>query len=268
MRTQSLAALAICALAGMPCAARSFAAERQTIDKTFELSAGASVEVSSIAGPVVVEVSDSGTAEVHVVRTAPSQAEFDCAPMIVEGSADHLVVRVEQQHGSGCRNSRRTDAVRLRLPASVNFKASSVAGDVTIGRLEGTVDLNSIAGDVRLGGVAGRLDVSSVSGRVEVEHAAGRAKISSVSGPVVVAITELGEGGIDASSISGDVEFRFSGNVDADVTVDSISGDVSSNLPSAHLTKTGESSFRMRLGSGGTRISLSSISGDVRFTSR
>jgi hypothetical protein len=268
MRTQ-LFALFVCGTvlaAPGPSNARALAAEREQIDRTFELSPGARVEVSSISGPVEVEVTDSATAEVHIVRSARSRAELDCAPMVVEGSPTSLIIRTEQDHGSRCRNAQRSEHVRLRLPASVDFRASSVSGDVTIGRLEGAVHLSSISGDVRVGGASGELDLSSISGKVEVDRATGYAKISSVSGSVLVSIAELGEGGITANSISGDVEFRFVGRVDADVTVDSISGRVSSELTDMTVTKVGDSSFRGRLGSGGARISLSSISGDVRFT--
>jgi hypothetical protein len=269
MRAGFIAIIVVTAAFAVPgsSAARPVAAETERIDRTFELAPGARVDVGSISGPVVVEVAESGLAEVHVERSAPSRAQLDCAPMIVEGSADHLVVRVEQRHDSGCRSAQRTDRVRLRLPASVAFTASSVSGDVTVGRLEGPVHLSSISGDVRVGGVSGELDLSSVSGRVEVDRATGYAKISSVSGSVLLAVDELGDRGITANSIGGDVEVRFASPVNADVTVDSISGGVSSDV-AASVTKVGSSSYRMRLGSGGTRISLSSISGDVRFTGR
>jgi hypothetical protein len=270
MRTL-LSAVVVCAvLSAAPVSSNAAApaAEREEINKTFELSPGARVDVSSISGPVDVEVTGSSTAEVHIVRSARSRAELDCVPMTVEGGGSSLTIRVQQDRGAGCRDIRRSDRVRLLLPASVNFKASSVSGDVTIGRLEGTVSLHSISGDVRVGGVSGELDVSSVSGSVTVDQATGYSKISSVSGSVLVSIAELGDRGITASSISGDVELRFGGSVDADVTVDSISGQVSSEMADMTVTKVSESSFRGRLGGGGTRISLSSISGDVRFTRR
>ena len=244
----------------------ALASEREEINKSFELAPGARVEVSSIAGPVEVEVTNSSTAEVYVVRTAPSRAQLDCVPMTVEGSSTSLVIRVNQDRSSGCRNVRRDDHVRLRLPASVNFRANSVSGDVTIGRLEGEVHLNSISGDVHVGGASGVVDVSSVSGGVTVDRATGYSKISSVSGSVLVSISEVSDRGITVSSVSGNVEIRFGGSVDADVSVDSISGRVSSEMSDLIVTKVGNSSFRGRVGSGGIPVSLSSISGNVRFT--
>ena len=260
-----LSALAVCgALLAAPLP--SFAAEREEINRSFELAPGAVVEVSSISGPVDVEVTGSSTAEVHVVRSARSRAELDCVPMTVEGSSTSLVIRVDQNRGADCRNIRRQDRVRLRLPASVHFRASSVSGDVTVGRLEGKVSLHSVSGSVHVGGAAGELDLSSISGNVTVDRATGFAKISSVSGSVLVAIDQLGERGVRATSISGDVELRFGGGVDADVSVDSISGRVTSEMSAMSVTKVSESSFRGRIGNGGTPITISSVSGNVRFT--
>src|SRR5215203_3588502 len=94
-----LTALVICAaalFAPAPSTARTLASERENIDRTFELSRGARVEVSSISGSVEVVVTESSTAEVHVTRSARSRAELDCAPMIVEGSPTRLVIRVDQ----------------------------------------------------------------------------------------------------------------------------------------------------------------------------
>ncbi len=266
MRNQLLAVFVCVAALVAPAVSNAQASggEREQIDRTFELSPGASVEVSSISGPVEVEVTNSGVAEVHIVRTGRSQADLACAPMTVEGSASRLVIRTEQSRK--CRNSHRQESVRLRLPASVNFKASSVSGDVRVGRLEGEVRLSSISGDVRVEGASGLLDASSISGRVNVDHATGVVQLSSISGSVLVAIAELGETGISASSISGDLEFRFTGPVNADVRVDSISGRVRNDTPDMTVSKVGESSFRGRLGAGGAPITLSSISGDVRFT--
>lgn len=264
MRNQLLAVFVCAAALVAPAVSNAQSPEREQIDRTFELSPGASVEVSSISGPVEVEVTSSGLAEVHIVRTGRSKADLDCAPMTVEGSASRLVIRTEQSRK--CRNSQRHETVRLRLPASVAFKASSVSGDVQVGRLEGEVRLSSISGDVRVDGVSGLLDASSISGRVNVQNATGVVQLSSISGSVLVAIGELGESGISASSISGDVEFRFTAPVNADVRVDSISGRVRNDTGDMTVSKVGESSFRGRLGAGGTPITLSSISGDVRFT--
>lgn len=268
MRTLLLALFILGAMAAAPGPSRTrvLASEREEINKTFELSPGARVEVSSISGPVTVEVGNSSTAEVHIVRSARSQAELDCVPMTVEGSPTSLVIRVDQSRDPGCRSIRRNDTVRLRLPASVDFRANSVSGDVTIGRLEGPVRIHSVSGSVRIGGAAGELDLSSISGGVEVDRATGHTRISSVSGSVLVSIAELGERGITADSISGSVEIRFLGRVDADVTVDSISGRVTSDLSEMTVTKRDESSYRGRLGAGGIPISISSISGNVRFT--
>jgi hypothetical protein len=269
MRTRGYALLfCAAALVAAPSASLCAAADsgHEQIDRSFELEPGATVEVASISGNVIVETGDTRTAEVHITRTARSANGLTCAPMTVEGTGSRLVIRVNQEHGSGCRHAEREERVHLRLPASVSFQASSVSGDVTVGRIEGSLHVNSVSGNVRVDGVGDGLDVSSISGDVRISGTSGPAKIDSISGSVVVAMVESGFRGLRASSISGDVELRFAGRVDADVTIDSISGSVSTQLDDVRVTKATESSFRGTIGSGGAPISISSVSGTVRLT--
>jgi len=48
--------------------------EREEINKIFQLSKDARVEVSGIAGTVEIETVESGAAEVHIVRSAATRA--------------------------------------------------------------------------------------------------------------------------------------------------------------------------------------------------
>jgi hypothetical protein len=269
----SLLALSLCAAACVSPRAAVFAdrwesddyAAREEIHQTYELAPGARVEVSSISGPVEVQTSDTNAAEVHIVRSAESKASLACSRMVIEHSPNRLVIRTERDRESGCRDQRGRQRVLLRLPRSVNFQASSISGNVTVGEVEGSVRLSSVSGSVRVASVAGTLHLNSISGGVEVAQAEGYTDISSVSGSVELAISRLGERGVDINSISGRVELRLLGDVDADVSVDSISGNVETDLPDVTVNKVGSSSFRARIGAGGTPISISSVSGSVRF---
>jgi hypothetical protein len=239
---------------------------REEINQTYELAPGARVEVSSISGPVVVETSDTRTAEVHIVRSAETEAELACYRTIVEHSASSLVIRNEQDRTRGCRNIRAHQRVLLRLPRAVSLRANSISGNVTVGGVEGGVRLSSISGNVRIAEVDGTLELNSISGGVEVAQSAGYSNISSVSGSVNLAVARLGERGIDINSISGRVELHLAGDLNADVSVDSISGSVHSDVPNVTVSKVGSSSFRARVGAGGAPISISSVSGSVRLS--
>ena len=61
--------------------------------KTFELKPGARVEIQGINGSVEVQTSDTKTTEVYVRRTADSPSSLRRRELIIEQSADGLLVR-------------------------------------------------------------------------------------------------------------------------------------------------------------------------------
>ena len=51
--------------------------ERDEVNQTYELAAGARVEVSGINGAVDIETASGSTAEVHIVRSARSREDLN-----------------------------------------------------------------------------------------------------------------------------------------------------------------------------------------------
>src|SRR5260370_37571173 len=67
--------------------------ERDEINQTYELSPGASVEVSGINGPVEIDTANSTTAQVHIIRSANTQEDLAHHRITVDHSTSSLVVR-------------------------------------------------------------------------------------------------------------------------------------------------------------------------------
>ncbi|HYY56604.1 MAG TPA: DUF4097 family beta strand repeat-containing protein [Pyrinomonadaceae bacterium] len=214
---------------------------REEIRRTFQLAPGALVSVSTVSGPVDVETSGGNSAEVYIVRSAETQRELDCYRTVVEQTGAGLSISHEQD----CRTIRARQRVQLKLPRDVNLRIETVSGDVHIGAIDGSARLESI------------------SGGVWMDQANGDTNISSVSGQVNLYIARLNERGLRLNSISGRVLLRIADNINADLRVDSISGHVSSEIPGVTVNKVGDSNYQAQIGSGGARISISSVSGSV-----
>jgi hypothetical protein len=58
-------------------------AERDEFTQSYTLAPGAVVTVNDISGPVEIETWDGKTAEVHVVRSAPSREELERKKIVV-----------------------------------------------------------------------------------------------------------------------------------------------------------------------------------------
>src|SRR5215207_3822810 len=215
-------------------------ARREETRQTFRLEPGARVEVGRINGAVTVKTADTDTAEVHIVRTGSSAEDLEFGRVNVEASESALVVRGERHGGSGLWHrfwnggGQVRQEVTLVLPRRVELSAGHVNGSVSVGEVEGTVD------------------VSHVNGRVEVAQSAGRAELSHVNGGVKFGVSRLGEEGMDIQHVNGNVEIRLSQLVNADVEAHHHNGALSLNVPNVTMQERMNRSYaRARFGAGG-----------------
>jgi len=245
MRPIPLATILAAALAVPASAAPAATEEREEIRQTVHLSPGAEIRAIGIAGPVSIETIDGDTAEVHIVRSARTQAELDCYRTAVESTPDRLSIEhVQFSDRPGCDSINSSQQVRLRVPRRVDVHLSTIAGSVDIGAVDGLVRLDSIAGPVALTGV-------------------GAARLDALAGGVSLVDARPGERGIQVSSVVGPVDVHFARGADADVEVSSVIGKVDG--PSAPAKLTGAAGdYRLRIGEGGPNVSISSIMGSVR----
>lgn len=260
--------------------------EREEINQKYTLAPGARVEVSSIRGHVEVLNSDSGMAEVQIIRTARTRADLEYHKIEVEHSGNSLVVRGVQEPEARQRQNIRVDhQVVLKVPRSVELKVSSISGHLRVGDIDGETRVNSISGDASIGNVGGKLNVrsisgsltvgdinadahvNSISGNVRLSQVNGSVDVTSVSGTLSAKLVSLSPQGIHIRSISGSVEIGFKNDVNADFNAVSVSGQVHLDVPNVvRDNETNSSTVRARIGAGGTPIEITSVSGNIRLT--
>jgi DUF4097 and DUF4098 domain-containing protein YvlB len=108
--------------------------------------------------------------------------------------------------------------------------------------------------------------VNSVSGNLRVGQVNGSFDVSSISGALNATLVSLSPQGIRIKSVSGDVELGFRSEVNADFDAVGVSGQVYFDMPNVIRESDEKSSnVRARIGVGGTPITISSVSGDIRL---
>ena len=223
--------------------------ERDQIDQTYQLAAGARVEVRGINGTVDIETAAGATAEVHVTRLARNREDLEYHKIYVEQTAGGgLVVRGEENKNDQGNHQVR-HRVSLRLPRAIDLKVSGVNGRATVGPVDGPIQM------------------SGINGAVEVGQAVGYADINGINGHVKVNIVRLGERGIHVSGVNGGVEIQFAEDLNADVEVTGINGRVNADVPNVTVMgKLEKNQFRAKIGGGGTPIIINGINGSVKLT--
>ena len=260
--------------------------ERDEINQTYQLAPGTRVEVSSIRGPVEIVNGETATAEVQIIRTARTRADLEYHKIEVEHSSNSLVVRGVQEPEQQRRQNIQVDHhVILKLPRRIDLSVNSVSGSLKVGDVDGQTHVSSISGSANIGNVGGKLQVSSISGNLEVGNVGAEARVSSISGSLGLGqvngsldvssvsgglnatLLSLSPQGIHINSVSGSVEIGFKSEVNADFNAEQVSGEVYLDLPNVTRESEAKSSnVRARIGAGGTPITISSVSGNIRLT--
>ena len=223
---------------------------RDEIRKSFDLAAGARVEVSGINGWVKIETSDRKTADVYIERLGDSQEVLNRRKITIESTGAGLTIRGEKGDGgliSRMFGSNPTEHVTLRLPKQISLVTNGVNGSVTSG------------------GIDGSLEVSGINGKVDIAQASGSAEISGINGNVLVGMATIGKG-VDISGINGNIELQLSEAVNAKLEAHGMNGRVTSELPNVVVDKSSHGSYSAQIGNGGGSISASGINGNIRLT--
>jgi len=284
--TALLTSLMMLACGAPDTAQRSDFKERDEINQTYQLPAGARVEVSSIRGPVEITTGDTATAEVRIIRSARTRADLEYHKIEVEQSGNSLVVRgLQEPEQRRHQNIQVNHHVILKLPRRVDLAVSSISGSIKVGDIDGQSNVSSISGSAEFGNVGGKLRVSSISGSLEIGNVGADARVTSISGNVGLGqvtgsldvssvsgglnatLVSLSAEGIHIRSVSGSVEIGFKSDVNADFEANHVSGQVHLDVP--NVTRDSEensSNVRARIGTGGTPITISSVSGNIRLT--
>lgn len=215
---------------------------RNEINRRYQMAPNTTVEISVIAGPVEIETTTDQSAEINIVNSAETQADLKCLDIPIEQTPKKLVIRSK----SLCNIVRVNQRVMLKLPRNINLDLKQIAGHVRIGPTEGMVRLESIAGHVSAGSLQA-------------------AEMSSLARGLSVQINQIGERGVRLSSITGGIELGLTDNLNAQFVASSVVGNVVSDIPSIKISSDGHSDFEAQIGSGGPRITISSVMGGIRL---
>lgn len=210
--------------------------------RTYQLAAGAHIEVFNISGPVSVEAVDGSTAAVSIYRTAPNPDDLAYRKVSIDQTSSGLTI---QQKNDGTERSsiNLLNRVVLKVPRQVSVTGSSISGDFNVSGITGAIDLNGI------------------SGSVDVRHFNGALAVSGVSGNVRVAVARINNAGLRVSGVSRNVYLALASDLNAELRVGNTTAGVSNKIEGLALVADGPANFSARLGSGGPRIEVSNVTG-------
>lgn len=224
---------------------------KQEVRQSYKLAAGTKVDVSGINGLLQIETSDTDTAEIHIVRSARTEADFNERTVVVEQKGDSLIVRVRNNRERSfwamlsSRHPERQQAY-LKLPRQVDLDVSGINGKTEIGEIGGRVELSGMNGPIKVARATGGFDLSGANGNIEA---------------TLAQLTK----GVEVRGVNGTLDLRFVGEVNADVEVHGVNGNISPELPNLLVKEQKRGRLEARIGKGGTTIEVSGVNGNINF---
>jgi hypothetical protein len=223
---------------------------KEEIHQTYQLTPGARVEIRRINGSLEIETSETQTAEIHLFRSALNHSTLARQRTVIQHKPTNLYLGSRDDNDSLWDLMQGHDELRLRatlkLPRKIRLSIRNVSGNITVGRVDDSVEVGGVSGKVTLAQVVGALDIFRIDGAVQA------------------AIRDPDKRGIEVSRISGPVELRFLTPVNADLEVQGLQGGFNDKGMNVVMNeKRGDSNFTARTGTGGIPISFSRIVGSV-----
>jgi putative adhesin len=222
------------------------------------LGAGQTVSIRNIRGSIRAEPSSSNALE--VVATKVSEGGDPALVRVVanEGARGVTVCALYPGSGDTCDGGQRSSGhqdpkVRVefvvRVPAGLVFEAASVSGNI---------EARGLRNDVRATAVSGTVDVTTSSGAVDAR---------SVSGAVRVTMGAPREGAAStASAVSGDVEVKLPAQSSFDADATTVSGRIDTDFGLPVQRGFVGQNLHGRVGKGGARLKLETVSGGIRLS--
>jgi DUF4097 and DUF4098 domain-containing protein YvlB len=181
---------------------------------------------------------------------------------------------VKVRSASGSINVEKIDRDAQLSTASGTISAENIGGDVQVSSASGSVTIANIKGDARVHVVSGvirisqpggRVDGSTTSGEVEIQGAAKDVTAHSITGRVYVQGNPGDQGYWNLRTTSGGVQISVPPSANFRLSAEAVSGEIRTDVPIV-VEEQGKHSLRARLGSGGGRVEVHTVSGEIRVS--
>lgn len=146
-----------------------------------------------------------------------------------------------------------------------DVQISSSSGSVKVSSTKGDVRVNAIAGDIQIAKPGGRVEADTSSGSVSIQDASNDVKARAVSGRVAVQGDPVAGSYWDLKTVSGSIQLNVPAAASFHLSAQALSGEIRTDIP-IMIEEQGKHSLRARMGNGGARVEVQTVSGDIRVS--
>src|SRR5712692_913990 len=142
---------------------------------------------------------------------------------------------------------------------------STASGDVNISNVKGDVIAHAVSGVIRIMKPGARVEATNTSGEVEIQGASNDVKAHAISGLVSVQGNPGADSYWDLKSISGGVQLRVPATANLHFSAEATTGEIRTDMPIV-VEEQGKHSLRAHMGTGGGRVDVHTVSGEIHVS--
>lgn len=197
------------------------AATEDVTKKSFSVSAGGELVITTDIGSIEVNTHDRDVVLVEVVRRAPEKNDLDKVKLDVEKHGNSVIIRGTDLRRGGFLSFLTRIKLRVRfivtVPETFNLDLRTAGGSIRVGHITGEIVAKTSGGSLSFGNVRGNImgrtsggsiGVGDCSGDVDVDTSGGSITIGTVAGNVEA---HTSGGSINVKSVNGTIDATTAG---------------------------------------------------------
>ena len=243
--TRALLSVCLALGAGLSLQADNFPM-REQFQRNYTLSPHARIRIENRYGDVCITGWDRDEVRIEAIKSAGDAGRLNDASIIVDATAERLVVRTQY-------------AAESEEPASVEYR-------ISVPRTANLDDIRLTNGALSIVGLAGAVKATSVNGNIKADRLEGKADLATVNGQVEAGFNRISASQpISLRSVNGRIVLSIPSGSGAQLIAQNRSGEIQTDFETApQLTS---HHLETVLGSGGPQILLHNITGGISIHS-
>jgi len=145
-----------------------------------------------------------------------------------------------------------------------DVRASSASGTVSVSNAKGAVSAKALSGSTLVTNPGGRVEAGTASGSIDVQGANSDVKAQAASGRITVRGNPVGNSYWDLKTASGTVQIAVPRTANFHLSAEAVSGEIRADIPIV-IEEQSKHSLRARMGDGGGRIEVHTVSGEIQI---
>jgi len=148
-----------------------------------------------------------------------------------------------------------------------DVRASTGSGSITLGGVKGAVRAKTGSGAITLSAAQGRAELHAASGSITVRDAAGDLEAHTASGSISIEGNPAPNSNWELHAVSSSVVLSVPRDASFLFSAHSLSGSIQTDIPIV-VEEQSKHELRARLGSGGARVEVHTVSGSIRVRAK